>query len=110
MKLQELIDNLDLEVIVATDLQREIKGAYIGDLLSNVMARAKEGNLWITIQGHQNVIAVALLTGVSAVIVVEDFEIEEAAIKRAEEKKVNILRTSKTAFQLAVEMVSRGVS
>ncbi|MFP4016836.1 MAG: DRTGG domain-containing protein [Halanaerobiales bacterium] len=109
MNVKELVEKLELEVIVAADLEKEIDGAYVGDLLSNVMARAKEGNLWITIQGHQNVVAVALLASVSAVIVVEDFEIEEEAAQRAEEKGINILRTSLNAYQLVRELVNLGI-
>lgn len=109
MKIKELLEKLDIEVIVRADLEQEVRGAYVGDLLSNVMARASEGNLWITIQGHQNVVAVALLAGVSAVIVVEDFDIEETAIKRAEEKGINLLRTSLTAYELISELVKLGI-
>ncbi|MFP4662280.1 MAG: DRTGG domain-containing protein [Halanaerobiales bacterium] len=109
MKVKELVDELNLEVIAAADMEKEIDGAYVGDLLSNVMARAKEGNLWITIQGHQNVVAVALLASVSALIVVEDFEIEEEAVQRAEEKGINILRTSMTAYQLISKLASLGI-
>ena len=89
MKLAELIDKLELEIITAESLDREDKG--------------------ITIQGHQNVVAVALLTGVTAVIVAEDFQIEEAAIKRAREEGVNLLRSPKTAYQLASELAKLGI-
>ncbi len=109
MKVRELVDKLEMEVIVGADLDKEVAGGYVGDLLSNVMARAEEGNLWITIQGHQNVVAVALLADVSAVVVVENFEIEEGAIKRAEEKGINILRTSMTSYNLISELVKLGI-
>ncbi|NLM96185.1 MAG: serine kinase [Halanaerobiaceae bacterium] len=109
MKLAELIDKLELEIITADSLDREVKGVYIGDLLSNVMAKAEADMIWITIQGHQNVVAVALLTGVTAVIVAEDFQIEEAAIKRAREEGVNLLRSPKTAYQLASELAKLGI-
>ena len=101
MKVKEIIDKLDLEVVVESSLDKEITGGYCGDLLSNVMERKKKGDLWLTVQSHQNVIAVALLTEVAAVIVVENFEIEDKAIKRAKEKGVNILRSDLTAYELA---------
>ncbi|MFP4015996.1 MAG: DRTGG domain-containing protein [Halanaerobiales bacterium] len=104
MTVAELVKKLDLEIVVDADLDKAIAGAYIGDLLSNVMARAKENNLWVTIQGHQNMVAVALLTGVSAVVIAEDFEIENDAIERARDKGVNILRTSRTAYDFVLEM------
>ncbi|MFW6022684.1 MAG: DRTGG domain-containing protein [Halanaerobiaceae bacterium] len=109
VKIKDVIESLDLEVVVAGDTEKEIQGCYIGDLLSNVMARAKEGNIWITIQGHQNVTAVALLTGVSAVILVEKFEYEESAVKRAEEKSITLLKTPLTAFKVAEELTKMGI-
>ena len=110
MKVEELVDRFDLEVIVDANLQKEINGGYCGDLLSNVMARAKAGNVWLTIQGHQNVVAVALLSEVSAVIVVENFSIEDEAVKRAQEKGVNILKTNMTAFEMAGKLFENGIN
>lgn len=109
MILRDILEELQLETINDTDLNKEVKGCYIGDLLSNVMARAKEGELWITIQGHQNVIAVALLTEVSAVIVCEDMEIDENTIKRANDKQVNLFRSKLSAYELAKKLVNIGV-
>ena len=101
MKLKKIIDKLDLEVVVEYSLEETVKGGYCGDLLSNVMAKAQKGNLWFTVQSHQNVIAVALLTEVAAVVVAEGFEIEDKAVKRAKEKGVNILRSDLNSYQLA---------
>jgi len=101
MKLKKIIDKLDLEVIVEFSLEEKVRGGYCGDLLSNVMAKAQKGDLWFTVQSHQNVIAVALLIEVAAVVVAEDFEIEDKAIKRAKEKGVNILRSNLSSYELA---------
>jgi len=109
MTVKELVEKLDLEVVAAGPMDVEISGVYVGDLLSNVMARAEDKNLWITIQGHQNVVAVASLTGVAAVIVVEDFAIEEDAIERAREKDVTILRTPLTAYKLICQLIEIGI-
>ena len=107
--LKDIYKKLELETINEAELTKEVKGCYIGDLLSNVMARAQEGELWITIQGHQNVIAVALLTEVSAVIVCEDIEVDENTIKRANEKEVNVFRSNLSAYDLAKKLVNIGV-
>jgi predicted transcriptional regulator len=101
MTVKELVDQFDLEVVAGPDLEKEIDGSYIGDLLSNVMARAEKGNLWLTVQGHQNVVAVALLVELSAVILVEDFDYEESAVQRACQKGVNLLKTKKKSYTLA---------
>ncbi|MEC9489317.1 MAG: serine kinase [Halanaerobiales bacterium] len=101
MTVKELVDQFNLEVVAGPDLDKEIDGAYIGDLLSNVMARAEQGNLWLTVQGHQNVVAVALLVELAAVILVEDFDYEENAVQRACQKGVNLLKTRKKSYALA---------
>ena len=109
MKVKDIIELLDLEVIVGADLDREITGGYAGDLLSNVMAGAEAGNVWITIQSHQNVVAVGLLVDISAVIIAENFEVEEKALKRAREKGINILRSSLSAYEIAGILYQKGI-
>jgi len=108
MTVRELAEKLELNVVAGT-LDAEITGVYAGDLLSNVMARAGENNLWVTVQGHQNVVAVAALANLSAVVVVENFPIEEDAVKRATEKGVNLLRTSMTAYDLICKLAALGI-
>lgn len=108
MKLKELVDKLELEVI-SGPFEKEISGIYVGDLLSNVMAKAGADDLWITVHGHQNVVAVASLTQVAAVIVVENFPIEPAAVQKAREKGVTILRTPMTASDLLRKLIELGV-
>jgi serine kinase of HPr protein (carbohydrate metabolism regulator) len=108
VKVKDLVDQLGLEVVSGI-FDKDISGVYVGDLLSNAMAKAQADNLWITIQGHQNVVAVASLTDLAAVIVVENFEIEAASVKRAEEKEVNILRTPLTAYELSRKLIELGL-
>ena len=86
VKVKDLVDQLGLEVVSGI-FDKDISGVYVGDLLSNAMAKAQADNLWITIQGHQNVVAVASLTDLAAVIVVENFEIEAASVKEQRKRK-----------------------
>ncbi|HMA59031.1 MAG TPA: DRTGG domain-containing protein [Halanaerobiales bacterium] len=109
MQLKEITESLHLEVLNEADLTKEVKGCYIGDLLSNVMARAREGDIWVTIQGHQNIVAVALLADAAAVVVAEEAEVDEKSIKRADEKDVNLLRSKLSAYELAQEFTKMGV-
>ena len=109
MQLKEITESLHLEVLNEADLTKEVKGCYIGDLLSNVMARAREGDIWVTIQGHQNIVAVALLADAAAVVVAEEAEVDEKSIKRADEKDVNLMRTKLSAYELAQEFSKMGV-
>lgn len=109
MTAKELVEKFKLEVIAGPNLTVEIDGAYCGDLLSNVMARAEKSNLWLTVQGHQNVVAVALLVEISAVILVEGFEYDEQAIQKAEAKGVNLLKSSDKCYELAAKLAASGI-
>lgn len=100
--LRDLVERLGLEVVAGAEgLDREVTGGYVGDLLSDVMARAKPKDLWITIQGHQNVVAVAVLTEVAGVVVCGSGEPEPATVERADREKVPVLRTTHSAFEVA---------
>jgi hypothetical protein len=74
MNLQQIIDRLNLTVL--TDPRDftliQPSGGYTSDLLSCVMAGAKSNYLWITLQAHLNIVAVAALLEVAAVIVTEN--------------------------------------
>jgi len=62
VKLAEIVDELDLKVRTAGGaLEREVSGGYASDLLSDVIAHATTDCLWVTLQIHQNIVAVASL-------------------------------------------------
>ncbi len=109
LKVKKIIDELDLEILVEGDLTRKIEGGYCCDLLSNVMARAEKNDIWLTLQGHQNIVAVASLTDVSAILVVEDFDVEAKTIEKAKSEEINILRSSLSAYQLAGKLFELGI-
>lgn len=102
MTLKEITEKLVLEVITALDmLDLEVTDGYTSDLLSDVMANTNEGNLWITLQIHQNIVAVAKLKELCGIIIVNNRQPEEETIKKAEEEKVPILRTEDSAFVIS---------
>jgi len=104
MTINELAQALSLRPLAVPDGEREISGAYMGDLLSWVMGRAQSGNVWITIMSNINIVAVASLTDVSCVILSEDVTPEEAVLRTAEQKGVNIFSTGMTAYETAVSL------
>ncbi len=81
---------------------REITGVYIGDLLSWVMGRANEGDAWITIMSNINIIAVASLADTACIILAEDVMPDAEIINKAQEKGINILKTSKDIYETAL--------
>ena len=80
---------------------KEIDGAYIGDLLSWVMGKAESGNVWITIMSNLNVVAVATLADVSAILLCEGVLLDGEVLALAESKGVNVLATDYSAFEVA---------
>lgn len=111
MKVNELLAKLQLNQVAGeSGNENAIEGIYIGDLLSLVMSRAQEGNLWITIQAHENVVAVASLVDVSAVIVAEGIHVEAGTIAKANELDIPIFESKSTAFDLAKALIEAGIS
>ena len=86
--------------------EKEIDGAYVGDLLSWVMGKADSGNVWITIMSNINIVAVATLTDASCIVLAEGVVPDQDALKAAEMKGINILSTNLSAYE-AVLAVSR---
>ncbi len=92
-----------------TGLDREVKGGYCGDLLSDVMANAMEGQVWLTIQSHQNIVAVAVLREIAAIILVNGRLPDEDTKTKAKEEGLPILLSSSTAYQLAGQLYDVGI-
>lgn len=104
MTVKELSDKCNFKVAAMPDGDREIDGCYIGDLLSWVMGRAEENNVWITIMSNQNIIAVASLADVACIVLSEGVTVEDSILKLAEEKGVNILLSDKRTYETAVDV------
>lgn len=101
MRVCELKEALQLEAVTLCETDTKITDCYIGDMLSVVMSRAKEGDVWLTVQTNVNIVAVSALVGVACIIVVEGMQPDEDAIQKANEQGVTIFKSSETAFLLA---------
>ena len=81
---------------------REAQGCYIGDLLSWVMGRAERGDVWLTVMGNVNAVAVASLKETACIVLVDDAPLDEEARVRADEQGVAVFSTAESAYQTAV--------
>lgn len=100
MKVSELVNKLGLRVFSGEEnLEREVEDGYTSDLLSDVMGHLDEGMLWITMQTHQNVVAVATLKEASAVLIVNGAAPDEETLQKAREEGIPLLGTSLSAFE-----------
>ena len=96
-------------VTAAGETAREVRGGYVADLLSDVIANAREGDAWITLQRHVNIVAVAQLKGLAAIVLVNGRRPEPETSARAEEERVPIVSTPLTAFDAVGTLYVWGV-
>lgn len=104
MKVGELIDQLPFRALHLCDPDREVSGVYAGDLLSWVMGRAKPDQLWVTIMTNANVAAVASLIDLSAVIICEDCEPEDALVSACRLRDINLLVSPLPVYQTCASL------
>jgi len=101
MKVAEVVEKLGLDVYSGSKgLDREIRGGYTSDLLSDVMGHADSGDVWVTLQTHKNVIAIASLKELSAIVLVKNYKPESDTIAQSNEEGIPILGTSKETFEI----------
>ena len=100
MKVFELVQELNFTVFSGAEtLNQEISGVYVSDLLSDVMGNAKEGEVWVTLQTHENVVAVASLKDLAAVIFVKNVQPDENTIQGSIDENIPLLGSSESTFE-----------
>lgn len=102
MKVNELAEKLGFEIVSGKEgLDKQVQGGYACDLLSDVMGNAKEGQVWITLQTHKNVMAIASLKDLAAVILVKGLRPDKDMEAQSNEEGVPVLSTKNEAFETA---------
>jgi hypothetical protein len=110
MIIQDVIEQLNLSIVTSANLVAQVTGGYASDLLSCVMASAKAGNVWVTLQAHPNVVAVASLLELSAVIITEGVSPDPETTNKADQEKVTLLATTKDTFTVVGELTALGIA
>lgn len=111
MKLNQIIEKLELKLQTpSANVNVAVSGGYISDLLSDVMANAKKGDIWITLQIHQNTVAVATLKELAGIVLINGKQPAPETVKKAEEEDVPILTSNSTAFELICDLCKMGIS
>lgn len=110
MTLNEIVDLLKLDVKAGqTGLEKEVTGGYASDLLSDVIANAKEGDIWVTLQIHQNIVAVAFLNNIAGIVIVGGRKPDADTLSKAEEQGVVIMSSGLPAFELVGRLYELGI-
>lgn len=102
LDMAHIVKALDLKVRCAGEsLTNIVKGGYTGDLLSDVMANTNEGDVWITRQVHQNIVAVASLKEHAGIILINSCEPNPDTLEKADREKIPIMVSNLSAFELS---------
>lgn len=104
MTVHQLKEQLELTVLVEQTTDKEITGCYIGDLLSWVMSRIQAGNVWLTVMGNVNAIAVAVLSDAACIILTDAAVLDEEAKEKAQQQGITVFSSNANSYQVAVQL------
>jgi len=111
VKLAEIIERLGLNLVAGRErTEVEVTGGYAGDLLSDVIANGKAGDVWVTIQVHPNIVAVAILKDFSAIIIPNGRQPQEETLKKAREEGTALATSTLPTFELVGRLYEMGLS
>ena len=110
MKLTDIIEKLDLTIQTGADfLDRDVRGGYVSDMLSDVLTHAEKDNVWVTVQRHLNIIAIAGMKEIAAIIIVNGRQPDEETLSQANTEKLPILGTEMKAFEVVGKLYQLGI-
>ncbi len=104
MNIREIAKTCEWEVLLESDPDADIRAAYTSDLLSDVMAHAHEADILITIQAHNNAVAVASLAGLKAIVVCNRRPVPEDMIESARKEAIGVYRTDRNQFETSCQV------
>ena len=104
MRLSDVVERLGLEVLARGSPEREVNWAYTSDLLSDVMAGAQPGDMWLTIQRHMNIVAVAKLRDLTGIVLAKGIKPAQEVVDKAREEGIALMVSDKPLFELCGEL------
>jgi hypothetical protein len=110
MKLSDLVREFGLDVKAGSGhLDNDVTCGYASDLLSDVLAHAEDGALWVTLHIHHNIVAVASHKDLSGIVLVQGRQPDPDTIAKAEEEGIPILVSELAAFELVGRLYEAGL-
>jgi len=111
VKLEEIVKAVGMRVETGEEaLGRSVSGGYASDLLSDVMGNSREGDVWVTLQVHPNIIAVATLKELAGIIIVQGKKPDEETIKKAQQEGIPLMVTEFQTFEIIGKLYQMGIS
>lgn len=111
MTIEQIIKELDLKILTDSCDFSQLKpvSGYVSDMLSCVMTGAKKQAIWVTLQAHNNIVAVACLLELAAVIITEDAKPDADTISKADKEGMVLLSTPKNSFYIVGKLWEMGL-
>lgn len=110
MFLKDLLGAIDLQVLSgAENLEKTIVSACVSDMLSDVMANAPKGCLWITHQAHENVVVITFFKELAGVVLTNNIAMDEIALEKARKRQLPVFLSADTAFNVAGKLYALGI-
>jgi predicted transcriptional regulator len=110
MELREIVEALDLEVRAGRDkLNNDVRRGYVSDLLSDVIANSQANDIWVTLQVHQNIIAVASLRDLAGIVLTNGRQPQEDTVARATDEGIPLMVSTLPAFELVGRLYRLGI-
>ncbi|MBM4394280.1 MAG: serine kinase [Deltaproteobacteria bacterium] len=108
MTIREVGEKLGLEPLTTVP-EKVVTGVYISDMVSDVIANAKAGNVLVTIQVHNNVIAAANLVDVAGIVVTRGRRPADEMLALAGKAGVPVFATAMDTWQVATRLFEAGI-
>lgn len=110
MTLSELAARLDLKIYAAgAGLDNPVLGGYASDLLSDVIGHGRKGDLWLTMQVHPNIVAVAVLKDLAGIVLVNGRQPDQGTLEQAQRENISLLGAQAGTFDLAGRLYALGI-
>ncbi len=110
VSVKDIVEKMNLQVAAGKEgLDRKVPDGYCGDLLSEIMGKSPEGCIWITVQGHQNIVAVAVLREMAAIVISGDHQPDADTLEKADKEGIPLLLSPASSYQLSGQMYQMGI-
>jgi len=109
LKIKDLCERLNADVLSRGEPDRDITQAAVGDLLSFIIGTVSEGSAWVTIQAHLNVAAVAVLKEIPIIVIAAGRKAPEDLIERCRSENICIASVSESIFDTCKTLSELGI-
>ncbi len=105
MKVSEMVKKAGFAVFTKGE-DRDIESGYCGDFLSNIISRATDACVWLTVMNNVNVAAVATLIDCACVLLCEGVEPDKPFFDRAASLGIWVLGTNDNVFEASKKVAA----